>query len=1078
MKILAIRGENLASLAEPFAVELDASPLSGAGLFAITGPTGSGKSTLLDAMCVALFDATPRLNAKSTALVGREGQDAALRVGMTDVRSLLRRGSGSGWAQVDFLGVDGGRYRATWRVHRARNRADGRLQAQHVELQDLSDGRVIGGTKTQTLAAISQRLGLSFEQFRRSALLAQGDFSAFLTAPSQERAELLERMTGTEIYSEVSKAAFARSRWEKEQLEALERTAASPALLAPHEVERCEQELAAARSEASEATALVEGWQALVVYQAQDAALTADLAHAHEAVTAARNACAEVLGEWERAELTTALPQVAEHRARVEEARRLQEGAATKLSSLSREVVAASKREAQLEAEQEAHERARAAAGRMLDAAPWLALLAANWLGVDAELRRAAEALDQQGQLDAARGALLDALEAAEKGLAGARDAAAEAQGVQEARQRSLASVCTVSAGEAAAGQVRAAERLQLLDEVLVHATALEKLWVDHEVALDESAAAITEADQATSAGAETRLTLTHLQIRLEEADRAHAELIVPARFDEQRGLLREGEACPLCGSPEHPWADEAHRSLAAALEKRAARVAELRAQGVALERELATLLETRRQAREKATKAAERAERDEQGIATEMTRYAALRAEALQAGLGLELPPEPERATVEEQRFHWRAVASAHEALMDAQRATEGARQSVLEAELAVKEPSQAVSSNDHARQALTKAITERLEELSVTLASVDGWPMGFRSAPEAWRRHVKEQVEAYQSCVADAGQAAQALSELALLLREVQTARTGLEEQRAAARASLAEAEARLEVLDATLETLTRGLGASGLLTLEARVVAAEGALGAAEAVARERRQQLERHRTKAPDRPAVERQPAEAEPVELLALAKATEDQARARVERVRARLEAHHEAVGASAAQAVALQARRESARPWIALGELIGHHSGKSFQKFAQSLTLDLLVHHANGHLVDLAPRYQLMRIPGYDLDLQVIDRDLGDDVRTIRSLSGGETFLVSLALALSLSSVSSASTHVQTLFIDEGFGTLDPRSLEMALAALDTLQATGCKVGVISHVPGLAERIGVQVVVEPQGAARSVLTVV
>jgi exonuclease SbcC len=174
----------------------------------------------------------------------------------------------------------------------------------------------------------------------------------------------------------------------------------------------------------------------------------------------------------------------------------------------------------------------------------------------------------------------------------------------------------------------------------------------------------------------------------------------------------------------------------------------------------------------------------------------------------------------------------------------------------------------------------------------------------------------------------------------------------------------------------------------------------------------------------------------------------------------------------------VESQRGAADLWMALSELIGSSDGKKFRVFAQSLTLDALLAHANRHLDELAPRYRLVRVPGYDLDLQVIDRDLGDEVRSVNSLSGGESFLVSLALALALSSVSAKDTQVDSLLIDEGFGTLDPDTLEVALATLDTLQATGRKVGLISHIPGLAERIGVQVQVVPAGAGKSTVTVV
>ena len=140
MRILAIRGQNLASLEREFEVALDAEPLASAGLFAITGNTGAGKSTLLDAMCAALFDRTPRLEGRSPFKVGRGDDD--LRVGAFDVRALLRRGAGEGWAEVDFEGKDRRRYRARWEVHRARKRAEGKLQDQQMLFTRLAGMRL------------------------------------------------------------------------------------------------------------------------------------------------------------------------------------------------------------------------------------------------------------------------------------------------------------------------------------------------------------------------------------------------------------------------------------------------------------------------------------------------------------------------------------------------------------------------------------------------------------------------------------------------------------------------------------------------------------------------------------------------------------------------------------------------------------------------------------------------------------------------------------------------------------------------------------------------------------------------
>ena len=223
MRILALRGENLASLAEVFEVDFDAEPIRSSGIFVITGPTGAGKTTLLDALCLALFDRLPRMDtAERGASIGRVEGDSSQQAKYDDVRGILRHGAGAGYAEIDFIGQDGRRYRSRWEVNRARRRVNGRLQDQKITLADLQSGAIIGDKKTDTLLQIEKRIGLSFDQFRRSVLLAQGDFDTFIKASSKDRAELLERITGTEIYSQISQAAFARAKEEREALRALE----------------------------------------------------------------------------------------------------------------------------------------------------------------------------------------------------------------------------------------------------------------------------------------------------------------------------------------------------------------------------------------------------------------------------------------------------------------------------------------------------------------------------------------------------------------------------------------------------------------------------------------------------------------------------------------------------------------------------------------------------------------------------------------------------------------------------------------------------------------------------------------
>ncbi|MBA5687165.1 AAA family ATPase [Rugamonas apoptosis] len=246
MKILNIRGKNLASLAGEFQVDFETEPLASSGLFAISGPTGAGKSTLLDALCLALYDATPRLlKALGRSVLPDVGAET---ISTLDPRNLLRRGTAEGYAEVDFVGNDGASYRARWSVRRSRTKAEGALQPTAMSLHLLPALQPVGGTKTEVKAAIEQRIGLSFDQFTRAVLLAQNEFSTFLKAEDNERGELLETLTGSTIYSDISIRAFERAKLEQARLQQLNLRLADQKPLSAEERATNEQQYAGAQA--------------------------------------------------------------------------------------------------------------------------------------------------------------------------------------------------------------------------------------------------------------------------------------------------------------------------------------------------------------------------------------------------------------------------------------------------------------------------------------------------------------------------------------------------------------------------------------------------------------------------------------------------------------------------------------------------------------------------------------------------------------------------------------------------------------------------------------------------------------
>ena len=171
MKILAIRGKNLASLEGEFCIDFTQEPLASAGIFAISGNTGAGKSTILDAICLALYNDTPRINRANDNADIKDVKEFTVK--QKDCRNILRRGTSDGYAEVDFLSLQGEPIRARWSVRRSRDKADGSLQNSTYNVYSLKNNTELQGTKTELLRKVSNLIGLTFDQFTRAVLLAQ-----------------------------------------------------------------------------------------------------------------------------------------------------------------------------------------------------------------------------------------------------------------------------------------------------------------------------------------------------------------------------------------------------------------------------------------------------------------------------------------------------------------------------------------------------------------------------------------------------------------------------------------------------------------------------------------------------------------------------------------------------------------------------------------------------------------------------------------------------------------------------------------------------------------------------------------
>lgn len=1246
MRILAIRGENLASLAERFEIDFEKDPLRGAGLFAITGETGAGKSTILDALCLALYDAFPRVAAQGVneSVPDPSGQT----VSAADPRSILRRGAGRGFAEVDFLGRDGERYRARCDIARARGRATGNLQQRSRALHRLdAEGAVVAAVASgvePVRAKIVELTDLTFEQFRRTVLLAQGDFDAFLRADSKERADLLEKITGASVYAEISKRVYLRTKAALEALDHLRRRRDEIGLLPAEARAALESERetsAAARAEAArerdEAAALLLRHAAITqmetrlaeaesrersalaaqetLAETRERTKTLDLAEPLRAPLAAREAATQNLArattnemaardtsEKARAALEGARAAEAQKRVRLDAAEAefkafgplwsQAEGLDADVLAAEQEAAKATKiaGDAALIAQQKTSEEAalierigaaesqaetaRAALERLAGAEPLLT----RWNEIAEWLGRRSEATKSLAR-DAARTQELGAeIDAAARELAAldADDGAAKERRATLAKQiEARGDALTQSKEEEASGGRRALDALarlatQIETQMRRHAKARE---TSHRATLDLKTANAAQESETRALGA-ARAALEMCEARRGEVERLGeiADAAVSKQALALRASLVEGAPCPVCGASEHP---HAHSSAAAN-----ALIAELRARRDALRREMAEAERAMASASGRRAAAQDRADdaTRRRGEAQAEVEEAAKDFDAARAFWRDDAPAAPaaiddlaalavaaeaierESAALDERIARARALRAdmdtlrkTYDRLAEAMEERRQRRDDRLARIASAREEAarlgEARAAATESRNAADRALALFLPLCGLVAADLERDLAGatrrlktkgedFRDAQESAARMKRDLEEMTQMLIAlrvetraraeaaaiakrQKEDRASALAELRAqrceLLGGEATAihRTRSNEARLLARQSLdaatrssAEAEARraaaerdfIHASDARADAQARSDAATQ--EFSAAIVAVgmdEPAALALLAVSPQERTQL-RARLEAADaalaaarteRNARERDLADAlggagRPEQDVAIVDARRAEAEAKLEtlarrlgEIGERLAADDLAHGRAQTLAGEIAAAEATHKSWAEVDAAIGSANGDKFRRFAQSVTLEHLVALANRNLATLTTRYRLERSASdtADLGLQIVDRDLCDERRSTRSLSGGERFLASLALALGLCSLEGRGSFVDTLFIDEGFGTLDQGTLDVAMDALERLHGQGRKVGVISHVESLRQRIPVQIRVEKRGGGRSAVRI-
>lgn len=985
MKILAIRGRNLASLEGDFEIDFTVEPLLSAGIFAISGPTGAGKSTLLDTMCLALFARTPRTDqAKENNVKLQDVSNEQLS--QSDPRFLLRRGTSSGFAEVDFMALNGHRYRTRWSVARARDKENGRLQNPRLALYNLDKEEEEQGTRSDLQARIIDLIGLTFEQFTRSVLLAQNDFSTFLKAEQGEKASLLEKLTGTELYSAISRQIFERNARAKEAFDLIQTRIQGIELLTDEEendlrtrLAGTEKELQRVEKAKAEQQALQEAVrsieQQITIRQRQQKEAADKLVHATELLTVARH-------EYEKG---------------VEE----QQQSETRFKSLQQEILQARKLDIQLDAairdlshsEQqlknvtlrkgEAEKKYQAAVLRRRQGAEEIARLTA-WRERYKKKERIAEQLS----------ALLLHLDAASATRSGMEAAVRSIETLRQemaALNKQLSDLQQTSANKQQALKRAEADYRNLEEELkAVDAPALDKQI--------------------------EKLRQEREQLLIEQA-----RLEASGNIKDLRGRLQDGQPCPVCGSTHHPFANQVPVAPVSALTLQLQDLSNKKETYVAHTRHLTRLQQQLLQLHKELA--------DSEAACKEMAGKQQLAASR----------QEREEAIVKEQSTLLTQSLSAADLLFgnsEWQKAwlqnPETFRKTLTDFTRQWHENTEKL----HQLERQESAQKAECESLASFLPSLE------KQAEESGQLHEKNRA---------------AFSSLQAERKKLLNGRSADSVEQEYIR-RMEELKERLKKLSAT-QTEQSGIAD------QTRGIADQIAKDLTEASA-----DLLRRKAALDKWTADYLDSSGGEPLEVI-LSRYTQEKTELAF-RLRTQTENKAKVSGLQEE----LNVRRTESERWAKLNELAGSADGAKFRRIAQGYTLDILLNYANVQLRELTRRYRLERVPE-TLALQVIDRDMCDEVRTVHSLSGGESFLVSLALALGLSSLSSNRMRVESLFIDEGFGSLDAETLRVAMDALESLRTQGRKIGVISHVQEMTERIPVRICVNRAGNGRSFLEV-
>ncbi|MEK5763604.1 AAA family ATPase [Acinetobacter junii] len=1197
MKILSIRLKNLASLAGEHFIDFESEPLAHAGLIAIIGKTGAGKSTILDAMCLALFNQIPRLKGSDGKLIDVDGSELLTNSPLT----VLRRGTGHGFAELCFVAQDQKHYLARWEIKRARENASGKLQSVQRSLKCLTDGVVVADKTKAVETHIQQITQLSFEQFTRAVLLAQSEVTAFLKARDNERGELLEYLTNSSIFAKIGQLAFEKTKEVRLQREKLESVLGHIEIRSDEEIAELQQRFQQLQQHVQQLENEKNQFRQQQQWFEQRDKINKDIAlkkqdydlqlKAQENIAKDRYLLSqlETFAEirpivFQQQQLQKTLQQLApqihqKHNefstltTQFEQQKTLYAQAETTLNQfqdferkhqteltqvrkfvqerdyIAEEYKKTKIRLTQLESQQQPLIEQQQQLEQSIQnlSAQHTACLeqlkhSAQYVpldnGLNAHIQQLKQFIQQYQKVENTLGSIQLAQTQLKQDQNTFNSLITQFGTTQQIEQRieqqsKLKETQQIRLNQLDAIQQKLQHYFELKNEVLTQQNKFET--VQKQAQQLEQRSRETEKDYQAAKTEREKLQQVLQQQRL-----LHAENI-----EHLRAELKHGEACLVCGSTEHPYRDDESQISKAlyALQQ------QQELQAIQQEQQLFQLWQKAQQQFTQSHTEQNQLQQQLQQLNEKIkTHDQVLQQQISQTNIQLDFNLTEYDITTKMQTFVLEASQTQQQLenellqLSQANKDQHVLNQNIqntrhqletvehlqqqiqhivdcLNADDKMAWSKHDMSISQHILQALqqrsqqlehAESLIKQKEQIDQQLNVLKTNLTGLITQQTECAQHLKDieikgkqntdaanqliitmtgsaEIKANEWLQQHDQQRQQLQNQYQQLKQSFEQARQHFEQQKNMLEQLKVQQQQNHNSLELCKTEITNWLAQhqnfaedqlSELLAFSSTqeqqirnaIQQADRALSEANSALKTMQEQLNVHLQSEPNIQVEQL-------TELINANQEILQQTTDQRDQLKLQLEVHQQNLAKQKKFADQIQQIQQQEHRWNKISSLIGDSKGKEFRDLAQQYNLDILLEYANQQLAMLSQRYTLKRLDN-SLSLAIIDHDMDGETRSVASLSGGESFLTALAISLAIANMASGSMKIESLFIDEGFGTLDASSLHMVMNALDQLQSQGRKVILISHIQEMHERIPVQIQVQPMGSGSSRIEVV